>query len=71
MTPLDAPNTLPPLRRIGPGVAGLLSLAIFMTLPLLPFGYIGNEEKEKEIGKYDGEQGPGREHLVSSVPSVR
>jgi hypothetical protein len=40
MTPLDAPTTLPPLRRIGPGVAGLFSFAIFLTLPLLPFAGI-------------------------------
>lgn len=37
MTPQEAPTPLPPLRRIGPGVAGLLSFAIFLTLPVLPF----------------------------------
>jgi hypothetical protein len=41
-----------------------------LPLPLLPFGYIGNEEKEKEIGQYDRQQDPGREHLVSSIPSI-
>ena len=36
MSATDTEKARPPLRHVGPGVAGVLSLLAFLSLPLLP-----------------------------------